>query len=496
MALYARVFCFVAACQTILPVLLAAEPRPAADNRPNTLWIMLEDWGPELSCYGTAAVHTPNIDQFAAEGVRYTQAFTTAPVCSTSRSAMLTGHYQNYTGTNQHRTGDKKPLPYGIRPIPALLQDAGYFTACGCGLSAKTDQNFSDPLGFAGKHWRQRAAGQPFFAQATEASTHRKWQRDPLRPIDENAVQLPPYYPDVPLVRRDWANGLEQLQIADRAIGRILKQLDDDGLRDSTLVILIGDNGRCMPRGKQFLYDGGIAIPLIMRWPGHIEAGTVCEDLVTTLDICQTIVDAAGVTPPHPLQGMNLFSDAIHSRPFIFAARDKMDDTHDAMRAVRSKHHKYILNLMPERPYCQYNAYKELRYPTLAVLNVMNLEGALTPVQARFMAATKPAEELYDLDADPWETNNLIDDPAYTNTAQEMRAALATWRNAMHDNGVTDAFRQGGWPATYPTRSLEDWAMIVEVFRPYVFRAPRTSVQPPEALIKKTALPDRAARPD
>lgn len=471
-----------------LPLLWGAEPAATTVQRPNILWIMLEDWGPELSCYGTKAVHTPNIDKLASEGVRYTRAFTTAPVCSTSRSAMLTGHYQNYTGTNQHRTSDKKPLPYGIKPIPTLLSEAGYFTACGCGLSKKTDQNFSNPTGFKGKHWRDRAKGQPFFAQATEATTHRKWNRDPDNPIDETTVELPPYYPDVPMVRRDWANGLEQLQRADRTIGKLLKQLDDDGLRDSTLVIVIGDNGRCMPRGKQFLYDGGIAIPLIMRWPGHIKSGTVCEDLVNTLDICKTIVDVASVTPPHPLHGLNLFESAISARPYIFAARDKMDDTHDAMRAVRSKRYKYILNLMPERPYCQFNAYKELRYPTLAVLNVMNLEGRLTPEQAHFMATSKPTEELYDLESDPWETKNLIDDPAQETVAAKMRAALTEWQTEMNDEGVTPDFRAGGWPADYPTRPLATWKEIVEKFRPYVFRTPGEKVKPPEDFIRATAL--------
>jgi uncharacterized sulfatase len=474
-----------------LSALMADELAEKPSQRPNILWIMLEDWGPELSCYGTKAVDTPNIDKLAAEGVRYTRAFTTAPVCSSSRSAMLTGHYQNYTGTNQHRTSDKKPLPYGIKPIPTLLSEAGYFTACGCGLSNKVDKNFSNPTGFEGKHWRDRTNGQPFFAQATEATTHRKWNRDPDNPIDEKTVELPPYYPDVPMVRRDWANGLEQLQLADRTIGKLLEQLDNDGLRDNTLVILIGDNGRCMPRGKQFLYDGGIAVPLIMRWPGKIAAGSVCDDLVTTLDICQTIVDVAGVTPPHPLHGLNLFEPAISERPYIFAARDKMDDTHDAMRAVRSKRYKYILNLMPERPYCQFNAYKELRYPTLAVLNVMNLEGRLTPEQAHFMAASKPTEELYDLESDPWETKNLIDDPAQQSVAEKMRAALAEWQAEMNDEGVTPDFQAGGWPADYPTRPLATWRQIVEKFRPYVFRTPGAKVKPPEDFIGATALPAR-----
>lgn len=468
-----------------------ASAETSTSPRPNILWIMLEDWGPELSCYGTQAVHTPHIDQLASEGVRYTHAFTTAPVCSTSRSAMLTGHYQNYTHTNQHRTQKKHPLPHGIEPIPLLLSRAGYCTALGCGLSKKTDQNFTNKLGFTANNWSQRKPDQPFFAQVTEATTHRTWKRDEENPIDEDDVELPPYYPDTPLVRRDWANGLEQLQLADKTIGKLLQKLDDDGLRDNTLVILIGDNGRCMPRGKQFLYDGGISIPLLMRWPGHIKPQTVCDDLVNTLDICKTIVDLAGVEPPHPLHGLNLFGDEIKNRTYIFAARDKMDDTHDAMRAVRSKRYKYIRNLMPERAYCQYNEYKEKRYPTLAVLNVMHQEGTLSPEQSLFMASKKPPEELYDLEADPWETNNLIHENALKKTAADLRQTLQAWQNEMHDEGVTDAFRQGGWPADYPTRSLQAWSEIVEKFRPYVFRKPGEKIRPPDDFISQTGLPER-----
>ena len=458
-------------------------------KRPHILWILLEDWGPDLSCYGTRGVQTPHIDQLAAEGIRFTRAFTTAPVCSSSRSAMLTGHYQNYTGTHQHRTEeeDKKPLPHGIVPLPALLRDAGYFTAVGCGMGSKTDHNFTDPVGFVGAHWRQRTAGQPFFAQVTEGGTHRLWNRDPERPIAADQVDLPPYYPDVPLIRRDWANGLEQAQLSDRRVGKLLAELEADGLADETIVILVGDHGRCMPRGKQFLYDGGIHVPLIIRWPGEIPAGSVCDDLVSSLDICKTIVDLAGVVPPHPLHGMNLLGDDIKHREYLFAARDKMDSTHDAMRAVRSRDYKYILNLMPERAYCQFNSYKERSYPTLAMLQVMHQEGKLNPVQAAFLADHKPREELYDLRRDPWETKNLAEDPEYAEIKAAHAAALAAWRQQVHDAPVSDTFRRGGWPATYPTRSLEQWREVVALWEPWVFRAPTAAVGHPRNVIKDSS---------
>jgi uncharacterized sulfatase len=466
----------------------AAKPPPG--SRPNILWIMLEDWNPDLSCYGTPGLHTPNIDRLAAEGVRYTACFTTAPVCSPARSAMLTGHHQNYIGCHQHRTAkeDKQPLPHGIRPIPALLQEAGYFTAVGCGADKKVDRNFADEPGFAGAHWRERAPGQPFFGQATIGTTHRRWQRDAIRPIDEATVELPPYYPDVPLVRRDWANGLESCQIADREVGAILAELERDGLLDQTLVILIGDNGSCMPRDKQFLYDGGLHVPLIMRWPAHIQPGTVCDDLVSSLDISAAIVELAGATPAHPLHGTSLFDDAIRQQEFIFAARDKMDDTHDCMRAVRSRRFKYISNLMPERAWCQFNAYKEGQYPTLAALNALHLQGRLTPEQDRFMADHKPPEELFDLQQDPHELHNLADDPAFAGELARMRQVLADWRRSINDQDPSEEFRQGGWPSRYPTRSQEHWEQILEAWQPWVFRAPGSKVEPPKELLRATSL--------
>lgn len=484
MRLYAIRFTLIG----ILTPFLYANPESA--KRPNFLWIMLEDWCADLSCYGTKGVHTPNIDRLAAEGIRFTQALTTAPVCSASRSAMMTGHYQNYNRGNQHRTRNKQPLPYGIKPVPHILEKAGYFTALGCGLGGKTDCNFTTSKKlFMGKHWRERKPGQPFFGQATEGGTHRSWNRDPQRPIDERDVELPPYYPDVPMMRRDWANGLEQAQISDRKVGKILDELEKDGLKDNTVVILIGDHGGCMPRGKQFLYDGGLRIPLIIRWPGKIEPGQVNDDLVMSLDICQTILDAAGVQASHPLHGLNLFGSEIKQRKAIFAARDKMDDTHDAMRAIRTCDFKYIHNLMPERPYMQFNNYKERQYPPVALLNVMYLKGELNEVQARFMAPTKPVEELYDLRRDPYEINNLANDPQYFEVKRKLRTQLDQWRQDIQDQGVTEAFRQGGWPATYPTKTLAEWEEILDRWRPWVFRSPESKKVPhPRQFINLSAL--------
>ncbi|MFG0287401.1 MAG: sulfatase-like hydrolase/transferase, partial [Rhodopirellula sp. JB044] len=258
-----------------MPLSIAHATDSAKDTRPNILWITIEDWSPDLSCYGTIGIHTPHVDRLAEEGIRYKTAFTTSPVCSTSRSAMMTGFHQNFIGANQHREHNKQPLPYGIEPIPHLLRDAGYFTAL---MSWKTDCNFvptkKEEL-FEGEDWSERQPGQPFFARVTLGGTHRSWKRDPQRPIGIDDVELPPYYPDTPFVRRDWANGLEQMQLVDREVGALMQRLEDEGLSENTLVFFIGDHGRCHLRGKQFLYVGGIGIPMIMRLPTRFGPGQV-----------------------------------------------------------------------------------------------------------------------------------------------------------------------------------------------------------------------------
>ncbi|MDB4474055.1 sulfatase [Opitutaceae bacterium] len=493
------------------------------DGPPNILWITIEDWSADLSCYGTKGMHTPHVDQLAAEGIRFETAFTTSPVCSTSRSAMMTGFHQNYIGANQHRLllSQKEPLPHGIQPIPHLFAEAGYFT---CLMSRKTDVNFlpaeKSEL-FMGVDWNERAPDQPFFARITFGNTHRSWDRDPQRPIAIEDVELPPYYPDTEFVRRDWATGLEQMQIVDRMIGDLLQRLEDEGLADNTLVFFIGDHGRCHIRGKQFLYDGGIRIPMIMRWPGRVAPGQVSNDLVMSLDICATILDAAGITPPVSIHGQNLFSDEVKNRRYVFSARDKMDETHDSMRAIRSKEFKLIHNLMPERPWCQYNKYKESSYPALAELNVLNLEGKLTPEQAAFLAPTKPEFELFDLRKDPHEVRNVANDPAYADVKAELLAELHHWReNVINDQGVSDQFRalttfpesrptdtvnewveryadgydfkKVGWPAWYPTRTLAEWKKARALWDPYVFRGPSEKVARP---IIHEFSPPRRPRP-
>lgn len=458
-------------------------------KRPNILWIMIEDWGYDLSCYGAKGVSTPNIDRLASQGIRYTNSFCTSPVSSPSRSAMMTGFQQIYIGANQHRTEGpgfvRKELPYGIKPIPHLLEEAGYYT---CLLDKKTDCNFTTPRPlFMGKDWSERKENQPFFAQVSFNGTHRVWKRDTINPVDINAIEVPPFYPDVPYIRRDLATGLEAVQNVDRQVGQLLKRLDDEGLSENTLVFFIGDNGKCIARGKQFLYDQGMIVPIIARWPGFIPENQVNGNMVMTLDICATILDAAGVDPGYELHGKNLFGKEVAERKYVFASRDKMDNTFDAMRAVRSKEFKLIQNLMPERAYCQFSHYKERTYPDLAMLNLMNLKGELTPAQAKFMASEKPEIELYDMIKDPFELNNLAEDQNYSAVKEELLSELMKWRKSINDPGVSEEFRKGGWPSTYPTRPAEEWQEIVNQWEKWLFSEPYSGAAFPEIGLIKDA---------
>jgi arylsulfatase A-like enzyme len=415
---------------------------------------------------------TPNLDQLAAEGVRYTRCFSSSPVCSPARSSLMTGMSQYTVHSEQHRTKAKQPLPQGVKSVPELFLDAGYFTALGCGYSPKIDLNFQFAANeaYSGNDWKSRKPGQPFYAHLTLGHTHRNWKHDASHPVDPAKVTLPPWYPDTPLTRADWAMGLESAQISDKDFGEIVTRLKREGFYDNTAIVVTADHGVALPRGKQFLYDEGLHIPLIIKWPARAKPGTVSDELVSNVDIVPTLLGIAGLPAPKNLQGRDILASATPPRRYVFAGRDKMDDTHDAMRAVRSKEFKYIVNLMPERPYCQFNDYKERQYPGLALMNVLHLEGKLPPEQDAFMQPTKPPEELYDLRKDPHELHNVAKDPANAAVVQEMRAELDKWRAAVGDPGVSDEFRKGGWSSKYPTRTLAEWKAILAQWEDHVLR--------------------------
>lgn len=270
-------------------------------------------------------------------------------------------------------------------------------------------------------------------------------------------------------------------QIDDQHFGEVVARLKREGLYDNTIIVVTADHGIALPRAKQFLYNEGLHIPLIIRWPAAAKPGTVEDRLVSNIDIEPTILAMAGLPIPPTVQGQDVLSLAVAPRRHIFAGRDKMDATHDAIRAIRSADFEYINNLMPERPYAQFNQYKESSYPGLAVMNVLHLQGKLPPAQDAFMQPTKPADELYDVRKDPDEVHNLAADPAYAATLRQMQADLLQWRTSVGDEGITETFRQTGWSPLYPTRSLEQWLQIEQRWEGYVLHdGPFPTIETPK----------------
>lgn len=411
-----------------------------ADERPNVVWIISDDLGPELSCYGEPGVDTPNLDRLASEGARFTHAFSTSPVCSASRSAFQTGRYQISFWGHHHDTRDKRPLPPEIDTVTGLMREAGYFVSNGHGLPeapkrlAKSHFNWEYDARefFDGHDWSQRAEGQPFFAQIQIKEPHRAFtDNEEIRPD----ADIPPIYPDHPVTRADWSDYLVSIEELDRKVGEILDRLDAEGESDNTLVLFFGDHGRPHVRGKQWLYDGGIHVPLMARWPGRIEAGAVDERLVSLIDLMPTTLSAVGAPVPDGLPGHDLFDPDWEGHDVVFAARDRCGDAPDRIRAARTKDFKYIRNFRPEIPYMQHSGYKRGSYPVDTLMRVLHARGEWS---SPFMAERRPEEELYDLRSDPHEMTNLAAIPAQAESLAELRAAVDRWIVETDDQGAID----------------------------------------------------------
>jgi arylsulfatase A-like enzyme len=438
-------------------------PSRSAASHPNILWILSEDMGPELGFLGTAEVRTPNFDALAARGMYYTQAFTTAPVCSPSRSAFNTGMYQTTIGAHNHRShrpDDPSAYPFylpdGVQVVSDWKRHAGYFTANvrqfpeGTWFtgSGKTDWNFT----YAGRpfdsdRWEDLKDRQPFYAQINFPETHRGQDWDEAhthieQPADPARVSIPPYYPDRPVVREDWAQYLNAVMALDRKIGDVMSLLESDGLAESTIVIFMGDHGRAMVRGKQWPYDSGLHVPLLIyvppgiEAPAHYEAGAQSDQLISAIDVTATSLSLAGIPKPEKMQGrVFLGPDAEPPRRLVFAGRDRGDETVDRIRSVRSQRYRYLRNYYPERPFLQTNRYKETMYPTLWVMHKLHQENRLDSVQAYLMAPTRPREELYDLLEDPFEINNLAESPDHQEFMRYFRTELDRWIEESNDQG-------------------------------------------------------------
>jgi len=408
-------------------------------EQPNIVWIMAEDMSTDLECYGMPAVKTPNLNKMAAEGIRFDNAFVTNSICSPSRSAMMIGTHQVKTNSHNHRSNRNVPIDKQFIPFTQKLKEAGYTTILGnhsvMKKGRKIDVNFKhEPLGewdgetkfgLFDKYDTIEKADEPFFAQIQLVVTHRGEWWDEVReksehPVNPDDVELPAYYADHPAIRLDWAKYLDQVEYMDNEVGMIFKELEEKGLADNTIVIFIGDNGRCNIRGKGYLHDTGLRIPYIIHYPKGLKGGEVRKDVVSATDITATILDFAGVEIPSYMTGKPMFADDF-KRDYVYAARDLWDEIPEKMRAITSNEWKYIRNDKPEIPFDAHQAYLEFYRPAVHIMRGLKKEGKLNKIQEFFFEDSKPKEELYNLKNDPQELVNLANDPEYATVLKDLR---------------------------------------------------------------------------
>jgi arylsulfatase A-like enzyme len=413
---------------------------------PNIIWLMAEDIAPDLECYGMKAVKTPNLNSLAQDGIKYTHCFCTNPISSPSRSAMLTGVHQSKINAQHHRSNRNVPLASPYRPFTALLREAGYTCILGnelvMGKGRKTDVNFKHtPLGewdgiskfgLFDKFDEFTKEDQPFFAQIQLNVTHRGDWWDEIRaksahPVSPDSVELPPYMADDPTIRMDWAKYLDQIEYMDGEVGRIIQDLKDKGMYENTVIIFIGDNGRCNFRGKGFLFDSGVHVPLIVKEASNNKKTEGGEDgsIISSIDITASILDLAGLQTPTYMDGKPFIGKGKDAqRLHAYSARDMWDEVMDKSRAITTAKWKYIRNDMDYLPFDAHHAYMEFYRPAIHVMRKMFMEGKLTEAQALYFEYYKPKEQLYDLESDPHETINLAADGQYAHVLNEMRLRL------------------------------------------------------------------------
>jgi len=365
----------------------------------------------------------------------------------------MTGMYATTIGAHNHRShrDDGYDLPKGVRVLTDWMRDAGYFTAnvrelpaeLGFKGTGKTDWNFTyQGKPFDSDRWADLKSHQPFYAQINFHETHRGYN-GPKR-ADPAKVEIPPWTPDHPAARQDWARYLDAASELDRKVGLTLNQLEADGLADNTVVVFFGDNGQSHVRGKQFCYDEGLLVPLIIRWPkgsampASFQPGTVSDRLIAAIDLAPTVLDIAGAKKPAKMEGEVFLGDrAARPRQYVFGARDRCDETVFRFRTVRDVRYRYIRNFTPDRPFLQTNEYKARAYPVWNLLKQLHAEGKLTPAQEFLCAPTMPEEELYDNETDPYQIHNLAksDRPEHQAILKRLRKVLEKWIEETHDQG-------------------------------------------------------------
>jgi N-sulfoglucosamine sulfohydrolase len=445
-------------------------------HRPNILVLMVEDMSARVHAFGDAFAHTPNLDQLAAEGTRFPNTFTTSGVCATSRAALITGMPQNAIGAGHMRTGSGGPIAYtavpppGVKAFPELLRRAGYWTF----NDGKTDYGFSDsPMAGSGPRtiwdensilggydWSGAPTDRPFFGMINFGITHESglfpmgWPRNVTHAVmmpmlllrqrhvedisDPGAVDLPPFYPDTPLVRRTVARQYNHVAAMDREVGAVLERLAADGLADSTIVVWTTDHGSALPGYKREITDRGIRVPMIIRWPERFRPkgmapGGIDRRLVSFVDLAPQILAWASVPAPPNMIGHG-FVGAASPRRYVYAARDRLDVQTDRSRSVRDDSFLYVRNWFPQDP-----GYLELAFrDTIEMMGEwrdLYARGKLDRVQSAWFEP-RGVEELYDVRADPHQIRNLAADPTYAETLVRMRGALNAWLDSHEDLGA------------------------------------------------------------
>jgi N-sulfoglucosamine sulfohydrolase len=439
-----------------------------SNERPNILWISVEDISANLGCYGDTFAKTPVLDKLAASGTMYNNAIASSPVCAAARSAIITGMYASSLGTQHMRCQGR--LPEGVKFYPQILREAGYF----CTNNAKTDYNLPhspgeiwDGLGNTA-HWRDRKdQSQPFFSVFNLTLTHEsaingKEKHDKVTkglPKDLRAnpdkLILPPYFPDTPLVRELWARHYDNIAMMDILIGNILNELEEDGLAENTIVLYFSDHGTGVPRHKRWMYDSGLKVPMIAYAPEKYQhllsgkPGVASDELVSFIDLAPTVLHLAGAAIPNNMHGRAFLGENLKpERAYVYATRDRMDERYDMQRAVRSKYFKYIRYYESYKPYTQYMNTPE-KGDIMKEIRKAYANGTLPVQGVHMMALTKPDEELFDLRKDPNELSNLTNDPQYAHILLEMREAHNRWSDNTKDSGLIPETIIRGWENKY-----------------------------------------------
>lgn len=416
----------------------------APETRPNILWLTAEDIGPELGCYGDAYADTPNLDKLAARSLRYTHAWSNAPVCAPARTTIISGCYPTSLGGENMRS--VVPLSPSLKMYPALLREAGYYVS----NNSKKDYNLEEPVevwndSSKRAHWRRRRAGQPFFSVFNFTITHESRIR--TRPHtavhDPRHAPVPAYHPDTPEVREDWAQYYDNITTMDGQVAELLAQLEEDRLSDDTIIFFFGDHGSGMPRSKRWPYNSGLHVAMLLHIPEkyrHLappeyKSGGASDRLISFVDLAPTLMSLAGVTPPSWMQG-NAFAGANTAKEplYQFGFRGRMDERYDLVRTCSDGRYVYLRQFMPQKIYGQHIAYM-FETPTTRIWKKLYDEGRLKPPMTQFWE-TKPFEELYDLETDRWEVKNLAQSPEHQEKLKELRAATIDWMKEVHDVGI------------------------------------------------------------